>query len=151
MSQQEIAEGVAAWVVDVCDPAVATSYAYVPEAKPGPMPDVVIDILARKSAVDDPLFPMWQIQQKWIRVWTVEASIMVDNSDRAAAAEQLNDYVDQLEAEAMKDGSLGGRVQMISPFFSFDLSHPFVEWGDGTRGREMSMTLAVGELMEAPE
>jgi hypothetical protein len=151
MNQQVVAEGIVAWVVATCSPAVIGSYAYLPEEKPDPLPDVVVDLLSRKTAVSDPLFPMQQIQQRWLRIWMAEVSIMVDNSDREAAAEQLNDYADQLEASAMKDGTLGGRVPFISPYFSFDLSHPFVEWEGGTRGREMTMTLAVGELVEAPE
>lgn len=151
MTTQDVLDGVAAWIVATCDPTILGSYAYLPDVKDEPLPDVVVDLLGQRTTVDDPRFPFVQIQQAWLHVWTLEPSIMVDNTDRAAAAAQLNGYVDQLRASIMKDGSLDGRVPFVSPFFSFDLSHPFVEWADGTRGREMTLNLAVGELVEAPQ
>jgi len=112
---------------------------------------VVVETIEKETAINDDRFPMRGIQQRWIKVWSLLISIMVDNGDPQAAADQLYEYADMLEAALMEDGTLGGRVPFVSPFYNFDFQSPFVEYPDGTRGRAMDMTLLVGELVEAPE
>lgn len=146
---QDILDGVRDWVLDVLD--ITSGYSYVPATKPLALPDVVVDLTDKSITRQDAKFPMRHLQQGWLRIWDVTASIMVDNSDPEAAAETLNTYADQLEASLMGDGSLGSRVPFVSPYFTFDFSAPFVQYHDGTKGREMSVGLSVGELVEAPE
>lgn len=151
MGTKAVVLAVANWVVATCDPPIQGSYPYLPSTKDTALPDVVVEVSDKVITREDPRFPYRQIQQVWVRIWTLGISIMVENTNPDDAAEQLEDYADQLEAALMEDGTLGGTVPFVSPFMSFDFAAPFVEYPDGTRGREMNMTLHVGELVEAPE
>lgn len=122
-------------------------FGYLPEGK-GALPDVVCELLTSGISVNDGSFPFAQIQQAWLRVWEYELSFMVENDDTQAAAELLEDFTDRLVAAALQDVTLGGRVEFISPELAFDLTPPFVEYPDGTRGREMTMQISVGALIE---
>lgn len=150
MGTHDIVQGVADWITAVTDPPVS-SYAMAPSMKDQALPDVVVEVATHRMTIQDPLFPLRQLQQQWIRVWTVAASIMVENNVEATAAIALEDYADQLTAALQRDGSLSGNVPFASPFISFDFTAPFVEYPDGTRGREMTAVIHVGELVEAPE
>ena len=76
-------------------------------------------------------------------------SFMVDNALTDQAAAQLRDFEARLLESVLKDATLGGRVPIASPQMEFDFTAPFVEYEDGTKGREMTMTIAVGHLVEA--
>jgi hypothetical protein len=94
------------------------------------------------------LFPKAQIEQALLMVYTMQLSFMVDNGDPQAAARLLRDLSDRLLDAALDDGTLGGRVPFVSPSISFDFSTPYVEYEDGTFGREMTMSLSVGGLVQ---
>ena len=131
-------------------PELVATYDHVPSYKPGGLPDVVVE--AARTGLDDiaaTRFRFWRIQQR--SVYYVEASLsfMVDNADTAAAAAQLRDFEARLFASVIGDATLGGRVPIASPVVEFDFTSPFVEYEDGTKGREMTMTIAVGDLVEA--
>lgn len=151
MTTQDVLDGINDWILDTCTPTIVGSYTYLPSAKTEALPDVITEVLDIRWQIDDPQFPFSQLQQTWIRIWQIQSSFGVDNSTPDAAAEQLQGYADQLDASIRGDGSLGGRVPFISPFYSFDFTAPFVEYNDGTRFREMNMQIAVGELVEGPE
>lgn len=151
MTTEDVLTGVNAWVVATCDPPIVGAYEYLPEMKTAELPDVVTEVLEVRMNIEDPRFPFAQLQQTWLKVWQINCSIMVGNSDPGAAALQLEGYADQMDASIRGDGSLGGRVPFISPFYAFDFTAPFVEYNDGTRGREMNMQMAIGELVEAPQ
>jgi hypothetical protein len=141
--------GLVTWAREVL-PALNGGYAYLIESK-GSLPDVVVELLSTEVALADDRFPYSQIQQRYIRTWDYEFSFMVNNDDTALAAGTLEDWSDTLLTAASSDVTLGGRVGFISPFISFDFTPPFVEYPDGTRGREMRMLLAVGELVEGTQ
>ena len=149
MTTQDVAEGVTAWILEAT--GISSGYHYMPSQKDANLPDVVVEVIERRMTREDPEFPFSAIQQRWVRLFVVGASIMVDNSDPESAADTLYGYSDVMEAALMADGTLGGRVPFVSPYFAFDFSAPFVEYHDGTRGREMNMQMSVGELVEAPE
>lgn len=151
METQAVAEQVAEWVVEVCDPEIQGSYTHLPFEKPQALPDVVCEVLDKGITRDDPRMPWSQLEQTWLRIWQVNVSVMVDNQDPEQASNALSGYSDQLEAALMQDGTLGGRVQLVSPYHRFDFSTPYVEYQDGMRGREMNLQISVGELVEAPE
>lgn len=151
MSTHDIVTAVATWTVATCDPPIQGSYPYIPSSKTTALPDVVVEVAEKTLVIDDPRFPFAALQQTFIRVWSLGVSIMVDNTSPDDAAEQLEDYADQLEAAIFQDSTLGGTVPFVSPFLNFDFTAPFVEYPDGTRGREMNMTMHVGELVEAQQ
>jgi len=129
-------------------PTLQGGYSYVPAAKTANLPDVVCEVNTSLVTDSDPDFPWEDIQQTWIMVYRCQLSFMVDNGDPKAAAEQLRGFADALRVEALKDRTLGSRVPARSARFSFTWSPPFVEYEDGTKGREMSLELAIADPIE---
>lgn len=150
MGTDDMAAGVVAWA-RAAIPELQGGYAYPPTSKEQPLPDVVVDVEGAAMTISDSSFPWHDIQQAWIMRWDVTLSFMVDNSDPVEAVKALRGFADTLGAEALRDGTLGGRVPFTSPLMSFDYTPPFVEYDDGTRGREMTMLMTVGELFEEPQ
>jgi hypothetical protein len=132
-------------------PALAGGYSYTPAGKTQALPDVVADHATIEYVLEDPQrFPMLGFQQRLLAVHSVGLSFMVDNTDEAAAAAALRGYADALAASLLRDGTLGGRVPLCSPIMTFDFTRPFVEYQDGTRGREMTLEMFVADPVEAP-
>lgn len=140
-------EAVRAWVREAV-PQLVADYDYAPTTKTKALPDVVVDFDSSQVATEDADLPLSQIQQRHIKLRTLTLSFMVDNSDPQSAAALLRDFEDAATASVFRDGTLGGRVISASRLVSFDYSSPFVEYPDGTKGREMVMTLIVGEPVE---
>jgi hypothetical protein len=148
MTIQEVADALLEWTRELL-PELQGGYSFIPLMTWQELPDVVWDVGSVNTQVGGGVvFPHREVQQAWIRRFDCAGSIMIENSDPQLAAESLRDMADRLTASLMEDGSLGGRVPFISPFFSFDFTAPFVERDDGTRGREMTMELIVGEFIE---
>jgi hypothetical protein len=145
------AEEVVAWVQETL-PEVVGAYSFGTADKPQAMPDVQVELLQRRLAIEDPLFPFEVLQQVWLHIMQFGISIMVDNTDPSSADDLLKDFSDRLLAAAMNDGTLGQRVEFISPFMTFDFTPPFVEYAsDGTKGREMTMLISTGERLGEPQ
>lgn len=149
MNSELAVQGLMEWSQSVL-PELVGAYDHVPAVKPQGLPDVVVE--AGRSGIQmapDTRFRYWDLQQAAIYFVEGSLSFMVDNSDPAAAAAQLRDFETRLRDSVLQDATLGGRVTMASPLMEFDFTSPFVEYGDGTKGREMTMTIAVGDLVEA--
>ena len=149
MNSEQAVQRLKEWIAEVL-PELLAIYDHVPAMKPGGLPDCVVE--SARTGLDDlaaTRFRFWRIQQR--NVYYVEASIsfMVDNADTEAAAAQLRDFESRLLRSVLEDATLGGRVPIASPIVEFDFTAPFVEYEDGTKGREMTMTIAVGDLVEA--
>jgi hypothetical protein len=147
MDETLVAPAIVAWVRQVL-PEIQAGYDHDVFQK-GALPDVVVSLDGASVTVGADDFPFSSIQQRHVVVWRMTVSFMVDNTDDAAADTQLKDFARRLRSNALLDGTLGGRVPFISRIMDFDFSAPYVEYDDGTRGREMNMTLAVGDLVEA--
>jgi hypothetical protein len=120
------------------------------------LPDVSVDVAEKRIARDDERFPYRQLQQTTIRVFECEAVFVVESEAGPGApapeadkreTEQLRDFGARLEASILNDATLGERVQMASELITFDYRLPFVEYADGTRGRQMTLNMAVAELV----
>lgn len=155
MGTDDVNAAVLDWMRETL-PDLKTGYDHIPEGKDaarasfgdGSLPDVIVDVAETTDGQDFPEFPYAQLQQAWVRVWRVSFSIMADNEIPADAAKQLRDFADQLRSTIAGDGNLGDRVQFASPIMSFDFTQPFVRYDDGTKGREVVGTMAVGELVD---
>lgn len=147
MSHASVVPAAVDWARAVL-PELTGGYAYVTDQKSQALPDVMGELQDSRVALSDPAFPRLNIQQAAIRVYRLTLSFMVENLDPAAAAADLRDFADRLGVSLMVDGTLSGRVLAASPLATFDFARPFVEYEDGTRGREMTMNLAVAELVE---
>lgn len=148
MTSNDATQNLVEWARETL-PELQAVYDHVPATKSDGLPDMVAEVA--RTGVDmggSERFRFWDIQQRAIYFVEAELSFMVDNSDTAAAATQLRDFENRLLMGVMEDPTLGKRVPFASPLVSFDFTSPFVEYEDGTRGREMTMTLAVGDVVE---
>jgi hypothetical protein len=149
MTTQDAIEAIVEWLRDV-NPELLFGYAYPPVQK-NTLPDVVVECDRSLLELGDTDFPLYDIQQHLIRRWDLTISFMVENTDPGAAASLLRTFEDRVTTQVLSDSTLGRRVPFISPFVTFDYTPPFVEYADGTRGREMTLSLSVGELVEADQ
>jgi hypothetical protein len=144
---QTVIEGVLDWVRTTL-PELEGGYDHVPTTSDQPLPDVVVENGSTVLVPEDPRFAFLDVQQGWLLVRSMDVSFMVDDTDPDAAAQLLRSFETRTLASLLGDGTLGGRVPFVSPYVTYDYSLPFVERPDGTRGREMNMTMLVGELVE---
>lgn len=150
MTSDEIVVGACEWLMEV-HPELTHAYPYAPLQKDSALPDVVVEMDAAALVIGDGSFPMRDIQQRFITRWDLTASFMVLNEDPSAAATLLRVFADRCVDEMLADSTLRHRVPFVSPFVTFDYTPPFVEYADGTRGREMTMSFSVGELVEVQQ
>lgn len=149
----ETAGAVLAWVQELV-PELQGAYDYAPAGKPQALPDVVVDVTEPQTVVDDERFPYEQLQGQWLLVTPCQVSMMASASDvdgeprHAEATHQLRSWAYALMQGVRDDQTLGGRVTVVSPFVTVRFRPAFVEYGDGTRGREATVDLAVGQLIE---
>ena len=149
--EQTTATAVVDWALETC-PTIVGSYDYAALGKTQGLPDIVVEVERAVTAIGDPRFPYAQIQQTWLRVYELVASIMVDNGDPQAAAFDLREFSRDLATAARRDPSLGGRVFLTSPAIESDFLPQFVQYPDGSEGRQLQVRLAVCHLLpEDPE
>ena len=159
MTNEEAIDAVLAFAVAACPPLAGHTYDFVPASKPKGLPDIVAELQSEGVVLEDESFPIARLQQAALRVWRIVLSVMDDASpadaqdpasvDAAHAASQsrLRGWAEALLEGVMADHTLGGRVQLASPFVEVAYTPPYVEYEDGTRGREMTVTLSVAEMI----
>jgi hypothetical protein len=147
MTENEVAEAVAAWAVETL-PELNASYHYLSASK-GALPDVMVDVDEKTRVAEHPAFPGVRIQQADLRVFELTMALMVESGDGPTAdkdeTEQLRDFGSRLETALVADATLGERVPMAAPAAVFNYRLPFVQYDDGTRGRQMTVTMFVAE------
>lgn len=156
MYEQAAALAVEAWIAEVLDPDLKATYPHVTAAK-ADLPDAQVD-LQRKSigyGRGDERFPWGELQERLLRVFDFQLSFMVEKGDGLTAdaegTAQLRAFGERIEKALLEQPTLGDRVQMASPICEFNYGLPFVEYPDGTRGRQMTMTMSVAELVDIEE
>lgn len=152
MNEQQVAEAVTDWIRDII-PTLNEGYPYV-SSNHGELPDVMVDVPLKSVTLGDDAFPFSALQQRMLRVFSVTVNIMVETATGVEPdadkleTEMLRGYGATIEDSGLKDATLGERVFMLSPLMEFDYTLPFVEYPDGTRGRQMQVNLSVGELVD---
>lgn len=156
MTEDQVAEQLVAWArAELTELQEGRAWLTAQKTK---LPDVVADVEEKSVVLSDPRFPRLDIEQAALRVFDCVLAFMVAIDKEAAPAGQtvdqaetklLRDFGARLEASLLSDGTLGGRVFMASPLVSFDYRLPFVQYEDGTRGRQMVTRLAVAEPVQA--
>lgn len=158
MNERQVAEAVEAWINETL-PELEKSYPYVTAGKAN-LPDAMIDVQEKSISRGrgDERFPWGELQQRTLKVFDIQISLMVDRGDVATPEEreeadklgthQLQDFGDRLETALLGEPTLGDRVQMASPYCSFNYALPFVKYADGTKGRQMTFSMSVGELVD---
>lgn len=150
MTNEQVIDAVLQWVAAELPVVGASTYDYVPAGKSKELPDCVGALEFERIVRDDARFPITQLQQiVALRVFEMELSLMVQTgtteAEHAAAAAELRGLVEQLVVAVCNDHTLGGRVFAASAEVEADYRRPFVKWEDGTRGREVLVSLAVAE------
>lgn len=147
MKANEVATAVESWVNEVVTDLEA-SYPYVSATK-GALPDAMIDV---QSAVQvegpDVRFPYSELQQRLLRVFDVQITIMVADASAAEDTLLLQTWGAELQESLLALPTLKDRVQMASPLCTLDFSLPFIQYPDGTRGRQFALSLSVAELID---
>jgi hypothetical protein len=159
VNEQEAAEAVAAFVDETLPDLEGRVSDHVVAGK-GQLPDAVCDVTQKRvQQGDDDLFPFASIQQSWLRIFDVEVSVMtsleLDPGDYAseealstavaeAEQQQLRAFGAALEAAVFAANFKIGSC-MVSPTMLVDYGAPFVEYDDGTRGRQFVWTFSIGE------
>lgn len=150
MNEQECAEAVADWIAGEL-PALKIVRPFI-VAQKTELPDAMVDVVEKSVEQESEEFPFSQLQQVMLRVFRVETYFMVESAGNPAADEaetaELRGYGATLESSLLEDATLGGRVELASPIMSFDYDQPFIQYADGTRGRQMIFRGAVGEIVQ---
>lgn len=166
LNEQGVAVRVKEWLEELV-PDLAVVYPHVTAGK-GALPDAAVDVQAKRTVPEDlEFFPFRQLQGTWLRVFPVEISVLVayepedvgldpdvatveEQSAAIEASEQqfLRNVGAGIEESIFADTSLGDRVYMVSPRIEIDYTAPFVEYDDGTRGRQMAVSIAICEPIE---
>lgn len=155
MTEGAVVEAVVAWIAEVVPAVAANTYTYLPAGKAKGLPDVAVDIVTSEIVREDPDFQMMALQQVVLQVRRLALSFMVESGvteeQAKAATDTLRSFFDALVAGVLADHTLGGRVALASPFLTVDYEPAFVEYADGTRGREMTVQLAVAEPLQTDD
>jgi hypothetical protein len=160
LMESHVATAVKEWLEEIL-PDLAIVYPHITAGK-GALPDAAIDVQAKRVVPEDlENFPFRQLQQSWLRVFPVEISILtaLEPADLPTVEEQSADveFREQaqlrgfgaiIETSIWADTSLGDRVYMCSPRLEIDYTAPFVEYDDGTRGRQMAVSIVICEPIE---
>ncbi len=154
MTQDELVAAVVEWVVDVCPAVEGNTYAYTAASKVHGLPDVMVDVAWAGIVRDDPDFPLGDLQQAALAITRLTLNFMVAvpdvEADHEAATSTLRGFYDALLASVLADHTLGGRVQMASPFIEADYDPQFVDYS-GTVGRQSVVQLAVAEMLRSDD
>lgn len=137
---------VLAWVRATL-PTLAAGYEYAPTGKDGGLPDAVVELERSDTVSSDPRFPYSQLQQVALDTFEVVTSIMVENSIPDQAAIALREFAATLREQARRDPTLGGRVFLVSQQIEADYIPQFVEYEDGTRGRQVQIRMTIGNIV----
>lgn len=151
MNEQQVAEAVRDWARETI-PDLTAGYAYLPAQKTT-LPDVAVDLREKRIVLGpDERFPFSALDQVSLKVFELVLGFLVEAGTGDSADEDetqlLQGYGALLEAAVLDDATLGDRVPMASPFIDIVYDLPFIQYPDGVRGRQMTMNMAVGELIE---
>lgn len=155
MDERSCAEAVGAWLG--AEIPALTVYDYPISNSNGPLPDAVVLVREKRvtGEVPDELAELG-LEQVWVRLFTVETSIMVGLAEQTEAAADAADatlrgYGATIESRLWADPSLGERVEVCSPELVIDYGTPFARREDGTTGRFSIVTFTVAEAIASPE
>lgn len=159
MDATEVSEALVEWALATC-PELQGGYAYPPTGKNTTLPDVVAGVDSEEEKIVDERFPWSQLQQTGVRIFDCTLSIMAEQDiapepgplaedPGKVATDQLRGMVRALMDAKRPDATLGDRVFDTDVRIRADYEPGFVEYADGSRGREVRISLTVAEPLEA--
>lgn len=168
MNEDQCADALVDWLTNLLSDTVLgagqglkAAYPFLTSQK-GELPDVAVEVAQKRISrgVEERLFfPLADLQQTVLRVFECLLSFMVESPGNGGMesdeAEQrlLRLYGTKIEESALADATLGGRLgaAFISPVMLVDYRLPFVQYQDGTRGRQATVVCAIGEQVMQQE
>lgn len=124
-STKDVAIKVEEWVADVLG---INTFPEDPEDLNKSLPLVVGDVQRKRKVASDSSMPVYQHEQRDLRLWIVRATLMVHPDPSWTQTQVLYDFVDELDVALTKDKTLGGRVEAVSGSvdaeFPGELEHP---------------------------
>lgn len=143
MKTEDVLLAAEAWATEVVPEL--SSYPMAPKDIGKALPLVFSEPQDDRVSVADDDFPI-AYQQTLMRVWTITLRILVDPAEAWTATQTLAGYVDDLGAALRAPShNLGGRVESVLPTYTADYDPPEVQTNDGTRARQVTMTITIGE------
>lgn len=121
-------------------------YSFPAEYKDKGLPDVACELVrvrVRQDA-DDPGWRVESVEQKRLRLYEVEIIFMVPPDPPQEATEALTDYIDTVTVNLENNG-LKDKYHLVDANYTANFRPPFIEFDDGTRGRQVTLQLTVGE------
>lgn len=150
MDATQVAEELVAWAVETC-PDLDGSYAFNPETKDQPLPDVAAIVENEGELPSDPTqgldLALQAIEQANVHRFSASLMLMVPPDDADAATKQLQGFVADLKDALKADRTLGQRVTAASPVWFASYEPPFVEFDDTTKARVATFSLVISELI----
>lgn len=155
MIATEVAEAVAAWIVEVC-PEVNNAYDFDPAQIEHKLPIAIADVPDEGDQPNDPGLGLAisdvGIEQAALHVVRVSVELVVDQKPADEATRKLEGFVGAMAAaiRAERDSgeiTFGGRVYGASPYWQANYEPPFIQFEGGVKGRRASFSLAVAELI----
>lgn len=148
MDTPDVAPAVEAWAV-IAVPAL-NSYDEAPQELALALPLVIAELALEAvgnfaSAV---FSEASNYQQTFLRAWTVDLTIMSTPTPEWTASRPLYQYVDAL-GKALRAGVKLGDDMVMSQFYTANFVPAEIEYEDGTRVRQVTMTLTLGSMIGA--
>lgn len=151
MTNTEIMEALRGWVGQVVPDVAGKVYTAPPANKDLGLPDCAIVLVAEEPGLDPEQFPWVQLQQVGGYTLRLALSFMVEVGLGVAAEEaadlRVRGYAEAIKRRCHDESQTLGPREIVGRAPTFGYEPPFVEYEDGTRGREMTVTLAVAQLL----
>lgn len=147
MNTLDVIRQLEAWAV-ASVPALS-AYDFPPEEITMALPLVIAEIQLGATANLDAAFPGFgQYQQTFLRTWVVDLTIFASPDPAWTASYALYGYVDALHAVITKGAQLQEGV-VLSQFYRANYNPPEAEYSDGTKMRQVTVTVTVAEMIGA--
>lgn len=146
---KEVAEEVTTWAFDLLEPELIGKYEFPPEYKDQKLPDVACEItdVSIREVNTEPGFNLESIEQRRMRVYSIELMFMTPPDPPDLATFALYDFIDLLTTN-LESGGLKNQYYFVSRTYQANFRPAFVEFDDGTRGRQATLALEVGERIK---
>lgn len=142
---KDVTQELVNWAGDLL-PALNGKYSFAPEYKDKGLPDVACEIVNVRKSVESPEqgWALEHIEQRSMRIYEAELLFMVPPEPPQDASNALADFIDTL-TESLEAGALRDSFSSVSTEYNASFRPPFVEFDDGTRGRQVTLQITVGE------
>lgn len=143
-----VIQAVEAWAVATI-PAL-NSYEEAPQELAQALPIVMAELSVDQVQLNTltSLTEQAGYQQTFLRTWTIDLTILSDPFPEWTASRPLYGYVDAL-AKALRPGIKIMDNVVMSQFYTANFDPPEIEYADGTRARQVTITVTVGQMIGA--